>query len=114
MSHWSLRTEELQEPHSRHALLQSLIFVLEDSEPDLLTLIRKMIDMIDEADGEAERLKDEMHSVIDDLERELTTAVYARDEAELAEAHWRECYDEAKYDAQHWEAEATKLQEAQK
>lgn len=71
MSHWSLRTEELQEPHSRHALLQSLIFVLEDSEPDLLTLVRKMIDMIDEAEGELEREKDRLEDVINDLEKEV-------------------------------------------
>ena len=37
--------------HSRRALLQSLIFVLEDSEPDLLTLIRKMVEMIDDAEA---------------------------------------------------------------
>ena len=74
MSHWSLRTEELQEPHSRHALLQSLIFVLEDSEPDLLTLIRKMVEMIDEAEGELGREKDRLQEVIADLEKELTEA----------------------------------------
>lgn len=68
MSHWSLRTEELQEPHSRHALLQSLIFVLEDSEPDLLTLIRKMVEMIDEAEGELEREKDRLQEQIAALE----------------------------------------------
>jgi hypothetical protein len=71
MSHWSLRTEDLQEPHSRHALLQSLIFVLEDSEPDLLTLIRKMVEMIDEAEGELEREKDRLEDVINDLEKEI-------------------------------------------
>lgn len=74
MSHWSLRTEDLQEPHSRRALLQSLIFVLEDSEPDLLTLIRKMVEMIDEAEGELEREKDRLQDVIDDLEDELAEA----------------------------------------
>lgn len=71
MSHWSLRTEDLQEPHSRRALLQSLIFVLEDSEPDLLTLIRKMVEMIDDAEGELEREKDRLQDVIDDLEKEI-------------------------------------------
>lgn len=111
MSHWSLRTEELQEAHSRHALLQSLIFVLEDSEPDLLTLIRKMVEMIDEAEGELEREKDRLQEVIDDLEDDLAEAELQRDEAQLAEARWRELYDEAKYDATHWEAEAVKLQE---
>lgn len=114
MSHWSLRTEELQEPHSRHVLLQSLIFVLEDSEPDLLTLVRKMVEMIDEAEGELEREKANLQDVIDDLEDDLAEAELQRDEAELAEARWRELYDEAKYDAQHWEAEAVKLQEAVK
>jgi hypothetical protein len=74
VSHWSLRTEDLQEPHSRRALLQSLIFVLEDSEPDLLTLIRKMVEMIDEAEGELEREKDRLQDVIDDLEDELAEA----------------------------------------
>jgi hypothetical protein len=74
VNHWSLRTEDLQEPHSRHALLQSLIFVLENSEPDLLVLIRKMIEMIDEAEGELEREKDRLQEVIDDLEDELAEA----------------------------------------
>lgn len=68
MSHWSLRTEDLQEAHSRHALLHSLIFVLEDSEPDLLTLIRKMVEMIDEAEGELEREKDRLQEQIAALE----------------------------------------------
>jgi hypothetical protein len=74
MSHWSLRTEELQDPETRQAVLRALVFALERSQPDLLVLIRKMIDMIDEAEGDTERLKDEMQSVIDDLEKELFEA----------------------------------------
>jgi hypothetical protein len=74
VSHWSLRTEELQDPATRQAVLRSLVFALERGQPDLLVLIRKMIDMIDEAEGDMERMKDEMQSVIDDLEKELFEA----------------------------------------
>jgi hypothetical protein len=74
MTYWSLRTEELQDPATRQAVLRALVFALERSQPDLLVLIRKMIDMIDEAEGDMERLKDEMQSVIDDLEKELFEA----------------------------------------
>lgn len=71
MSYWNLRTEELQEPDTRRALLQSLVVALENSAPDLLTLVRKMIDMIDEAEGELEREKDRLEDVINDLEKEI-------------------------------------------
>ena len=104
MSHWSLRTEELQEAHSRHALLHSLIFVLEDSEPDLLTLIRKMVEMIDEAEGELERETSDLHDQIEQLEYDLEAA-------EDRATNLQDRYDEAKYDANHWEAEFYKLQE---
>jgi hypothetical protein len=71
MTYWSLRTEDLQEPHSRHALLQSLVFALERSQPDLLVLVRKMVEIIDEAEGELEREKDRLEDVINDLEKEI-------------------------------------------
>lgn len=71
MTHWSLRTEELHDPETRRALLQSLVFVLEESEPDLLTLIRKMVEMIDDAEGTLERETDALKETISNLETEI-------------------------------------------
>jgi acyl-CoA reductase-like NAD-dependent aldehyde dehydrogenase len=69
-----MRGPELADPAERHALLADLVEELQDREPELLVLIRKMGEMIDEAEGELEREIDTLRDVIADLEKELAEA----------------------------------------
>jgi hypothetical protein len=68
---WHMRGHELGDPAERHALLTDLVEELQEREPELLVLIRKMVELIDEAEGELEREKDRLEDVINDLEKEI-------------------------------------------
>lgn len=104
MKLWHMRGPELADPAERHALLADLVEELQDREPELLVLIRKMVEMIDEAEGELERETSDLHDQIEQLEYDLAAA-------EDRVTNLQDRYDEAKYDADHWEAEFYKLQE---
>jgi polyhydroxyalkanoate synthesis regulator phasin len=69
-----MRGPELADPAERHALLADLVEELQDREPELLDLIRKMVEIIDYAEGELEREIDTLRDVITDLENELAEA----------------------------------------
>lgn len=125
MKLWHMRGPELADPADRRALLADLADELQEREPELLSLIRKMIDMTDAVEVGAAKEIRALEDQVEDLEADLASLesrLYG-DTAELDEkiehleedvTYWRQRYDEAQYNAHHWEAEATKLQEAQK
>ena len=125
MKLWQMRAHELDEPATRHALLADLVDAYSKAEPSLVAVIRRLVDMVDDSEAELSNRQDELRDQIEELEADLA-AVESRlygDTSELDAkiehlegdvTYWRQRYDKAQYDAHHWEAEATKLQEAQK
>lgn len=122
MKLWQMRAHELDEPATRHALLADLVDAYSKTEPSLVAVIRRLVDMVDDTEAELSNRQDELRDQIEELEADLA-AVESRlygDTAELDEkieqleedvTYWRQRFDEAKYDAHHWEAEFYKLKE---
>lgn len=125
MKLWQMRAHELDEPATRHALLADLVDAYSEAEPSLVAVIRRLVDMVDDSEAELSNRQDELRDQIEELEADLA-AVESRLYGETAELdqkiedlevdviRWRERYDEAKADANHWETEAIRLQEASK
>ena len=48
MKLWQMRVHELDEPATRHALLADLVDTYSASEPSLVAVIRRLVDMVDD------------------------------------------------------------------
>ena len=78
MKLWHMRGPELADPAERHALLADLVEELQEREPELLDLIRKMLDMTEAVEVELGGTIKELRDQIDELEDE---AAYWQDRA---------------------------------
>ena len=78
MKLWHMRGPELADPAERHALLADLTEELQEREPELLDLIRKMLDMTEAVEVELGGTIKELRDQIDELESE---AEYWQDRA---------------------------------
>ncbi len=74
MKLWHMRGPELVDSAERHALLADLTEELQEREPELLDLIRKMLDMTEAVEVELNGTIKELRDQIDDLEDELAEA----------------------------------------
>jgi hypothetical protein len=63
-----MRGPELADPAERHALLADLVEELQEREPELLDLIRKMLDMTEAVEVELGGVIKELRDQIDELE----------------------------------------------
>lgn len=79
MKLWHMRGQELADPADRRALLADLADELQEREPELLVLIRKMIDMTDAVEAELNAEIKELQEQIDELEADVD---YWQDRAE--------------------------------
>ena len=79
MKLWHMRGQELADPADRRALLADLADELQEREPELLMLIRKMIDMTDAVEAELNAEIKELQEQIDELEADVD---YWQDRAE--------------------------------
>ena len=70
MKLWHMRGPELADPAERHALLADLVEELQEREPELLDLIRKMLDMTEAVEVELGGVIKELRDQIDELEDE--------------------------------------------
>lgn len=71
MKLWHMRGQELADPADRRALLADLADELQEREPELLDLIRKMIDMTDAVEAELNAEIKELQEQIDELEADV-------------------------------------------